>query len=301
MTIDASRHPYANAPMTYRLLIGQRSYSSWSLRGWLPFAAFGIPVQVTSTRMYTDAFARDVAAFGGHGTVPVVQTPDGGILTDSIAIAWHLAEAFADRGLLPSDPALRAEAQSLIAEMHSGFQPLRSNCEMNLRTAWEGFDPPPAVLADLARIEQLWSRALDRSGGPWLYGSFTLADVFYAPVATRIATYGLPVSATAQRYVEAMLAHPDLRRWRAMGAAESPDLPQYEKPLGRAPFPAPPVIAARPVASGTPENAACPYSGRPVTDLMAVDGRIFGFCNTFCRDKTVADPEAWPQFMALFR
>lgn len=301
MAIDASRHPYANAPMTYRLLIGQRSYSSWSLRGWLPFAAFGIPVEVSSTRMYTDDFARDVASFGGHGTVPVARTPDGGVLSDSIAIAWHLAERFPDLGLLPSDPALRAEAQSLIAEMHSGFAPLRSNCEMNLRTAWEGFLPPPGVLADLARVEQLWSRALDRSGGPWLYGAFTLADVFYAPVATRIATYGLPVSEPARSYVQAMLAHPDMRRWRAMGAAEGPDLPQYEKPLARAPFPAPPTIPARAVTSGTPENAACPYSGRPVADLMEIEGRVFGFCNPFCRDKTVADPEAWPEFMALFR
>ncbi len=291
----------ANLAMTYHLLVGQRSYSSWSLRGWLSFAAFGIPVEVTSTRMYSGQFARDVAAFGGHRTVPVVRTPDGGILADSIAIAWHLADAFPDRGLLPADPALRAEAQSLIAEMHSGFAALRSHCEMNLRTAWEGFVPSPEVRADLARIEDLWSRALERSGGPWLYGDFTLADVFHAPVATRIATYGLPVAESARVYVAAMLARPDLRRWRAMGAAEGPDLPQYEKPLARLPFPAPTRIPARAVAAGTPENTACPYSGRPVSDLMEIGGRVFGFCNPFCRDKTVADPEAWPQFMALYR
>jgi glutathione S-transferase len=84
----------ANGPMTYQLLIGQRGHSSWSLRGWLPFAVFDIDVAVQTTRIYSDEFAAEVAAFGGAGTVPVVRTPEGGLLTDSIAIAWHLAEAF---------------------------------------------------------------------------------------------------------------------------------------------------------------------------------------------------------------
>lgn len=106
------------------------------------------------------------------------------------------------------DPAPRAGAQSLIAEMHSGFEALRSHCEMSHRTAWEGFVPPPEVITDLARIEDLWSRALERSGGPWHYGDFTLADAFHAPVATRTATYSLPVAASARVYVAAMLAVP---------------------------------------------------------------------------------------------
>ncbi|MDG4647225.1 glutathione S-transferase [Roseibacterium sp. SDUM158017] len=286
--------------MTYRLLIGQRSYSSWSLRGWLPFAAFGIPVEVVTTRLYSDAFASDVAAFGGKGTVPVARTPEGGILDDSLAIAWHLAEAFPDHGLLPADGRARAEAQSIVAEMHSGFTALRRACPMNLRTGWAGFAPSQDVLADLGRIADLWGRALDRSGGPWLFGGFTLADVFHGPVATRIATYGLPGPDHARRYVDAMLAHPDIRRWRAMGAAEGgADLSQYRMPLERVPFPAPPTIAARAVDDGTPLNDACPYSGEPVTHLAEIGGDVFGFCNRFCRDKTVADPEAWPRFTAL--
>jgi glutathione S-transferase len=124
--------------MTYQLLIGQRGHSSWSLRGWLPFAVFDIDVAVNATRIYSDEFAAEVAAFGGAGTVPVVRTPEGGLLTDSIAIAWHLAEAFPDRGLLPTDPQDRAEAISLIAEMHSGFTALRGACPMNLYTGWAG-------------------------------------------------------------------------------------------------------------------------------------------------------------------
>jgi glutathione S-transferase len=286
--------------MTYQLLIGQRGHSSWSLRGWLPFAVFGIDVAIHATRIYSDEFAAEVAAFGGAGTVPVVRTPEGGLLTDSIAIAWHLAEAFPDRGLLPTDPQDRAEAISLIAEMHSGFTALRGTCPMNLYTGWAGQETPPKVRGDLDRIDAIWSRALDRSGGPFLFGNYTLADAFYAPVATRIATYGLSVSETALAYVRTHLEQPDFRRWRAMGLAEGPELKQYDMPLARAPFPAAPTLSAWPVETGTPENAACPYSGKPVTHLAEIGGRVFGFCNAFCRDKTVADPEAWPAFMEIY-
>jgi glutathione S-transferase len=224
--------------MTYRLLIGQKSYSSWSLRGWLAFAAFDIPVEVHSTLIYGNGFHEDVRAFGGYRSVPAVRTPEGGMLTDSLAIGWHLAERFPDRGLLPADPVARAEAQSIIAEMHSGFAPLRSACPMNLRTAWAGFRPSDAVLADLARIEEIWSRALTRSGGPFLYGAISLADVFYAPVCTRLLTYGLPMSDTARAYIATVTRHAAFRRWRAEGLAEDAEVAFYDKaPLQRIPFP----------------------------------------------------------------
>ncbi|AHM02846.1 Glutathione S-transferase [Roseibacterium elongatum DSM 19469] len=225
--------------MTYSLLIGQRSYSSWSLRGWLPFAAFDIPVEVTSTVIYSEAFSADVARFGGGETVPVLRTPTGGILTDSLAIAWHLTEAFPDKGLLPSDPIQRAEAQSLIAEMHSGFVALRSACPMNLRTAWEGGAVTDAVRHDLTRLEGLWSDALAQSGGPYLFGAYSLADVFFAPVAIRIAGYGLPVGPLAQSYVTAQLAHPAITLWREAGLAEDAEVAKYDMGLPRRPFPMP--------------------------------------------------------------
>ena len=223
--------------MTYRILIGQRAYSSWSLRGWLPFAAFDIPVEVEHAVIYAETFAADVAAFGGTGTVPVVRTPEGGVLSDSLAIAWHLAERFPERGLLPADPVDRAMAQSAIAEMHSGFTALRSACPMNLVTAWAGFVPSAAVTADLARIEAIWSAALARSGGPYLFGAYSLADVFYAPVAMRIAGYGLPVSEAARAYVAAHLGNPHLRAWRAAGLARDAEVAKYDMPLARVPFP----------------------------------------------------------------
>jgi len=239
MAIDADARPCAYAAMAYALLIGQRSYSSWSLRGWLPFAAFGIPVDLSSTVIYSDAFAAEVAAFGGGGTVPVLRTPEGGILTDSLAIAWHLAETFPEKGLLPDDPIARAEAQSLIAEMHSGFTALRSACPMNLRTAWDGFEVSAAVQADLDRLQALWSEALARSGGPYLYGDYSLADVFFAPVAIRIAGYGLPVDPLTQSYVTAQLAHPAISEWREAGLAEDDEVAKYDMGLPRLPFPIP--------------------------------------------------------------
>lgn len=286
--------------MTYTLLIGHRSYSSWSLRGWLPFAAFDIPVEVETATLYAPDFHDSVRAFGGDRSVPVLRTPDGGILSDSLAIAWHLTEAFPDLPLLPSLPQPRARAQSLIAEMHSGFAALRSACPMNLRTAWAGFVPSDAVRADLARLEEVWGDALAQSGGPFLFGDYGLVDAFYAPVATRIATYDLPVGDSARAYVAAHLHHVPLRRWRVLGATEGPDLMQYEMALDRVPFPAAPTIPAQAVADGPSENATCPYSGGPVTHFAQIGARVFGFGSALCRDETVLDPEAWPAFMEIY-
>lgn len=225
--------------MTYKLLIGQQLYSSWSLRGWLPFIVHDIPVEVQRAKMYDPSFLTSVKAFGGDKTVPIVHTPEGGVLSDSIAIAWHLAEAFPDRGLLPDDPAQRALAQSMIAEMHSGFTALRGACAMNLATGWADFAPSGEVLADLARLETIWARALEMSGGPFLFGSYGLVDAFFAPVTIRIAGYGLPISDAAQTYVTAQLAHPALQRWRAEGLAHDAELPVYDMDLPRRPFPMP--------------------------------------------------------------
>ena len=189
----------------------------------------------------------------------------------------------------------------MVAEMHAGLSALRGACPMMLAHAWTGFEADAGVQADLARIETLWSLARSRHGaeGPWLFGAYSLADVFYAPVATRIATYGLSVGDEAQAYVAQHLADPRFRRWRALGLTKSYDPMPYTLDLPRAPWLGPAPRAARAVDSGPPENATCPYSGDPVTHLLEMEGRIFGFCNATCRDKTVADPEAWPAFMAL--
>jgi glutathione S-transferase len=185
--------------------------------------------------------------------------------------------------------------------MHAGFTALRSHCPMNLRVSYTDCAPPDAVLADLARLELLWSWARQETGAQeaWLCGAYSAVDAFFAPVAARIAGYNLPVGAEAAAYVAAHLAHPSFRRWRAMGLADGADQEVYRRDYPRRPWPGPAPLAARAVDQGPSVNGSCPYSGKPVTHFLETGGRLYGFCNAFCRDKTVADPEAWPKFMAI--
>ena len=288
--------------MTYDLVIGDRAYSSWSLRGWLFFDAFGIPVRTHSVRLYTDEPATLLRDYRPAKTVPTMRTPDGSVVPETIAIAEELATRHPDAGLWPDDPHARATARVLAAEMHAGFTALRSHCPMNLRVSYSGCQPPPDVLGDLARLETLWSwaRTTTKSATPWLCGPYSAADAFFAPVASRIATYNLPVDTQAMLYVNAHLAHSCFRRWRAMGLVDGPDQNYYRRAYPRRDWPGPVRLPAKAVESLATENTACPYSGKPVTHALELYGRRFGFCNAFCRDKTVADPEAWPAFMALY-
>ncbi|MBM2575755.1 glutathione S-transferase [Jannaschia sp. Os4] len=225
--------------MTYDLLIGDRSYSSWSLRGWLMFAAFDIPVRVTLAEMYDPGFHPTVERWSpGFRTVPLARTEEGAVWSDTLAIAEGLAEAHPEAGHWPADPAARGLARSMAALMHSGFGALRSACPMNLRVAWRGFAPDDAVRADLATLEALWARARAMAGdGPWLFGPYGAVDAMFAPVAMRIAGYGLPVGPEARAYVDAHLAHAPLRAWRAEGEAADRTLDVYDMGLETAPFP----------------------------------------------------------------
>ncbi|MEZ5716250.1 MAG: glutathione S-transferase [Paracoccaceae bacterium] len=287
--------------MTYDLFIGDRSFSSWSLRGWLMFVQFSIPVRTRMVGLYDGTMAEDLTELAPARLVPAMRTPDGIVVGDTLAMAETLAERHPEAGLWPADPAARGLARWMVAEMHSGFTALRGACPMQLLHRYPDFAPSAAVLDDLARIERLWTLARDRHGqdGSWLFGAYSLADAFFAPVAARIAGYALPVGDVAQAYVATTLADPVFRRWRAMGLCKSYDPMPYALDLPTAPWPGPAPLPARAVAHGPSENATCPYSGDPVSDFLELDGRVFGFCNPFCRDKTVNDPEAWPAFMAL--
>lgn len=287
--------------MTYDLAIGDRAYSSWSLRGWLLFDAFGLPLHVRTARLYTDELPRLLASYAPARTVPAMRCPNGTVVADSLAMAEELASGHPEAGLWPAEPASRAAARMVAAEMHSSFTALRGACPMNLRAAYADFVASEAVRADIARIEALWTwaRHLSGSATPWLFGAYSAADAFYAPVAARIATYGLSVGPEANAYVAAHLAHPSFRRWRAMGLVDGADQPSYRMENTSRPWPGPAPRLAEPVGEGPSENATCPYSGRPTSHYLTLDGRIWGFCNAFCRDKTVADPEAWPVFMAM--
>lgn len=286
--------------MSYDLVIGDRAYSSWSLRGWLLFDAFGIPVRTHSARLYTDELPTLLKSYPPAKTAPTMRTPDGVVVPETIAIAEELASRHPEAGIWPTDPRARAVARVLAAEMHAGFGALRNHCPMNLRVSYTDCAPPDAVLADLTRLELIWDWAWEQTGSDvWLCGNYSAADAFFAPVAARIATYNLPVSPRAMDYVQAHLAHPSFRRWRAMGMVDGADQEFYRRDYPRRPWPGPVPLPARAVEGIAAENAACPYSGKPVTHVLELSGRRIGFCNAFCRDKTVADPAAWPAFMAL--
>ncbi len=286
----------------YDLIIGDRAYSSWSLRGWLLFAAFDIPVKTHSVRLYTDELKTILKAHHPAKSAPTLRIKDGPVVMDSAAIAEELASRHPDAGLWPTDPNHRAIARSLAAEMHAGFQALRNHCPMNLRVSYTNCAPPQAVLDDLTRLETIWSwaRAETQSQTPWLCGPYSAADVFFAPIASRIATYNLPLSPAAMAYVNAHLAHQPFRQWRAMGHADGADQDYYRRDYPTRPWPGPTPLPAKAVTGTASENPTCPYSGDPITHVLEIAGRRIGFCNAFCRDKTIADPAAWPKFMAVY-
>ncbi len=228
--------------MTYELYIGDRTFSSWSLRGWLMLEKFGLPYRAHMVGLYAGTMKADLAHLAPAKTVPVMQTADGHVVTDSLAMAETLAENHPEANLYPADPAARALARSITAEMHSGFQALRDACPMMLSFCWQGFETSQAVKDDLERIETLWSLARSRHGasGPWLFGDYSLADVFYAPVAMRITAYDLPVSAEAKAYVAAHLTDPAFLAWRKAATEESYDPFPYQLPLPQQPWPGDP-------------------------------------------------------------
>ncbi|MEM7269153.1 MAG: glutathione S-transferase [Pseudomonadota bacterium] len=292
--------------MTYRLYIMDRAYSSWSLRGFLALEAFGLPFQVTHAHWSSPEWDALKAEIAPGRTVPALKTSDGVLLWDSLAIVETLVEENPDAGLLPKDAAARAAARSITAEMHGGFSALRSECPMNLRRQYLNFEASDAVVADIARIEELWSWARTfAEDGPFLFGAYSAADVFYTPIASRLATYGLTVSDEAAAYIDAVHRVPAFRRWRAMANATPRLNPDYEFDFelkdGIGPGAEP--LPARSVEGVQSINANCPYSGKPVAEnsLAEIDGVVIGYCNQFCRDKSVADAEAWPATVELLR
>lgn len=295
--------------MSYTLIIGDRSYSSWSLRGWLLFDAFKIAVTSRKARLYTDELATMLAPYAPARTAPTLVCDDGTIIFESLAIAEELASRHPDAGIWPAASRARATARVLASEMHAGFSALRSHCPMNLRASYTDCAPSEAVLADLARLQTLWNWGRQQSGssGPWLCGDYSAADVFFAPVAARIAGYNLPVGDGARAYIAAHLAHPPFRRWRAMGLVDGADQAFYRRSYPARPWPGPQVLAATAVsdadfaANPATINAVCPYSGKAISHALELDGRRYGFCNAFCRDKTLSDPEAWPKFMEIYQ
>ncbi|MDK3019582.1 glutathione S-transferase [Pseudodonghicola flavimaris] len=227
--------------MTYDLFIADRSFSSWSLRGWLMLENFGLSSRLHMVGLYSGTMAADLAALAPARLVPVLRTPEGTVVGESLAIGETLAERHPEAGHWPADPALRATARWLVAEMATGFTALRSACPMQLLHCYDGFTPSDAVRADLDRLETLWAHARSLSGATegWLFGAYSLADVFYTPVAARIIGYDLPVSPEARSYALALLSDPAVRAWRAEGLKVSYDPLPYPNPLPTRAWPVP--------------------------------------------------------------
>lgn len=224
----------------YELIIGDRSFSSWSLRGWLMLEKFGLPYQTRMVGLYSGTMRADMAPYAPARTVPAMVTPQGHILSDSLSMAETLAEAHPDAGLWPADTGARALARNLVAEMHASFMPLRDECTNIVNFVWQGFVPSPTVQRDVARIEYLWALAHDRYGradSPWLFGDYSLADVFYAPVACRFTAYGLATTDTSQAYVDAHLDDPAFQSWRAEAMQEVHDPFPYDLPYEKGDWP----------------------------------------------------------------
>ncbi len=225
--------------MTYILHIGDQTFSSWSLRGWLMFEKFNIPYRIEMAGLYDGTLKQDLAHLAPARFVPVMQTPDGDAVGDTLAMAETLAEQNPDAGLWPVDPKAKLLARWMVAEMHSGFGAIRGECPMQLHSRYRGFAVSDALRADLDRVQDLWALARARHGaqGPWLFGAYSLADVFFAPVAARIAGYGLPVDAATQAYVDLHLADPAFCDWRAQGLNKSYDPVPYALDLDKGPWP----------------------------------------------------------------
>lgn len=203
-----------------KLVIGDRNLSSWSLRPWLAMKANGLVFEEETVRLDTPGFKGAVARYGAAGRVPILVDGDL-VVWDSLAIVEHLAARFPEgRHWWPADEASRAHARSAVAEMHSGFARVRTSMPMNLARAPEPVPLDDATCAEIARICQLWREALRRSGGPFLYGGFGIADAVFAPVATRFRTYAVELGDAEAGYVDRIHDRPDFRTWREAALRE---------------------------------------------------------------------------------
>lgn len=212
------------------LVIANKSYSSWSLRPWLCLAVFDIPFEeVVIPLAQPDTSAR-IREHSPAGRVPVLH--HGGITVwESLAILDYLAESFYDRNLWPADPHAKAHARAISAEMHAGFQALRSAMPMNLRRLYQSRDWDSDVRADIERIKDIWSDALVRFGNkdePFLFGKFSIADAMFAPVVTRFKTYGIRLDEVSQTYADAILSLPAMERWYDEAVAEPWEIAKYD-------------------------------------------------------------------------
>jgi glutathione S-transferase len=202
-----------------KLIIGNKNYSSWSLRPWIAMKVAAIPFEEEVISLDATDFKARVSAASGTGKVPALV--DGEVkVWESLAILEYLAEKFPQAALWPADAAARAHARAVAAEMHAGFVPLRRHLPMNMWRPVKSRELTPEVQANVRRIEAMWSDCRERYGGPFLFGRFSAADAMYAPVVARFETYAVPLGAVAQTYADTVRALPAWTEWRAAALQE---------------------------------------------------------------------------------
>lgn len=216
--------------MTLKLVIGNKNYSSWSMRPWVAMKATGIAFEEIFIPLYTGAADKQrLLDVSPAGKVPALV--DGDVTVwDSLAIIEYLAECFPEARLWPDARGARAHARSISAEMHSGFAALRNECGMNLHRPVKAKPLSEAALADIARVQEIWTDCRTRYGaqGPYLFGGFSAADAMYAPVVHRFRTYAIDVSPAVRDYMAAMMAFPAFAEWTTAGLAETIVIERFE-------------------------------------------------------------------------
>jgi glutathione S-transferase len=217
--------------MTLKLVIGNKNYSSWSMRPWLAMRASNIAFDEVLIPLYSDdkADKERILGFTRSGKVPALI--DGDVTVwDSLSIIEYVAERFPQASLWPEHGALRAHARSISAEMHSGFLALRNECGMNLHRPIRAVALSADARANVARIEQIWIECRERHGrlGPFLFGKFSAADAMFAPVVHRFRTYAIEVAPQAQAYMDTMMAQPAFAEWTKAGLAETLLIERFE-------------------------------------------------------------------------
>ena len=219
--------------MTLRLIIGNKNYSSWSLRPWIAMKAADIAFDETVISLYVEGSEAAIRAHSPAGKVPILIDGQGDRevrVWESLAILEYLAEKFPAARLWPSDPAARALARAISTEMHAGFVPLRQQCGMNMWRPPAKRDLSEDAKANIARIETIWTEARMRfgAGGPFLFGRFCAADAMFAPIVSRFETYAIDVSAPVAAYMQAVIALPAWQEWRRAALRETWVIRKFE-------------------------------------------------------------------------
>jgi glutathione S-transferase len=225
------RSENSTGPGGFKLIIANKNYSSWSMRPWVAMTAFGIPFEEVRIALDKPDTSAKIAQYAKSGRLPVLLA-DRITIWDSLAICEYLAERFPEKSMWPTDTLARAMARCICAEMHSGFGGLRNAMAMNIRGRFPGKGRTPEAQGDIGRICEIWEECLSHFGHhDFLFGDFSIADAYFAPVVTRFQTYDVFLGAALQGYMERVLAHPAVARWISQALAETDVISKYETPF----------------------------------------------------------------------